>query len=831
MFEKFTERARKVMSLARQEAQRLNSEFIGTEHILLGIIQEGGGVAAKVLKNLNVDLKRIRQEIEKLITPSTSPTVTLGQLPFSPRAKRVIELAGEAASQLGHDVIGTEHLLLGLLKENEGIAAQVLTNLGLKLDEVRDMVLEVLGADVGQQDVDDKLSTKTSKSKTPALDAFGRDLMELARERKLDPVIGRRKEIERVMQILSRRTKNNPVLLGEAGVGKTAIVEGLAQDIINGNVPEVLKEKRIVVLDLALMVAGTKYRGQFEERIKAVMNEVRRAKNIILFIDELHTLVGAGGAEGAIDAANVLKPSLSRGEIQCVGATTLDEYRKHIEKDGALERRFQTIVVEPPGRDESLEIMKGLRDKYEAHHRVRYTDEALEACVDLSNRYINGRFLPDKAIDVMDEAGARVRLQSMVSPPNIKELEEEIKKLEKEKDEAISLQEFERAAQMRDRAMQLKKNKEKILAEWREQNKEFDGVVDAEVISQTVSMMTGIPLTRIEKKEAERLLNLEDELHKLVVSQNEAVSAVSRAIRRSRAGLKDPRRPIGSFIFLGPTGVGKTLMAKALAKIMFGEENALITIDMSEYMEKHNVSRLIGAPPGYVGYEEGGHLTEKIRRRPYAVVLFDEIEKAHSDVFNMLLQIMEEGRLTDSFGRNIDFKNSILIMTSNIGAELLKNQTGLGFKKVSVDGSYNAMKEMLSKEVEKHFRPEFINRLDELIVFRPLNRVDLESIIHLEMKAVEARVAKKGVRITLTGEALGYLIDQGFNPDFGARPLKRAIERLVEDPLSEGLLRGEFKEAKHIHISLKDKHLFFEPMETGGDKKEVGAGEGSTKKS
>jgi ATP-dependent Clp protease ATP-binding subunit ClpC len=831
MFEKFTERARKVMSLARQEAQRLNSEFIGTEHILLGIIQEGGGVAAKVLKNLNVDLKRIRQEIEKLITPSTSPTVTLGQLPFSPRAKRVIELAGEAASQLGHDVIGTEHLLLGLLKENEGIAAQVLTNLGLKLDEVRDMVLEVLGADVGQQDVDDKLSTKTSKSKTPALDAFGRDLMELARERKLDPVIGRRKEIERVMQILSRRTKNNPVLLGEAGVGKTAIVEGLAQDIINGNVPEVLKEKRIVVLDLALMVAGTKYRGQFEERIKAVMNEVRRAKNIILFIDELHTLVGAGGAEGAIDAANVLKPSLSRGEIQCVGATTLDEYRKHIEKDGALERRFQTIVVEPPGRDESLEIMKGLRDKYEAHHRVRYTDEALEACVDLSNRYINGRFLPDKAIDVMDEAGARVRLQSMVSPPNIKELEEEIKKLEKEKDEAISLQEFERAAQMRDRAMQLKKNKEKILAEWREQNKEFDGVVDAEVISQTVSMMTGIPLTRIEKKEAERLLNLEDELHKIVVSQNEAVSAVARAIRRSRAGLKDPRRPIGSFIFLGPTGVGKTLMAKALARIMFGEENALITIDMSEYMEKHNVSRLIGAPPGYVGYEEGGHLTEKIRRRPYAVVLFDEIEKAHSDVFNMLLQIMEEGRLTDSFGRNIDFKNSILIMTSNIGADLLKNQTTLGFKKVSVDGSYNAMKELLSKEVEKHFRPEFINRLDDLIVFRPLNRVDLESIIHLEMKAVEARVAKKGVRISLTNEALNYLIDQGFNPDFGARPLKRAIERLVEDPLSEGLLRGEFKEAKHIHISLKDKHLFFEPMDTGGDKKEVGAGSEGSKKS
>jgi len=811
MFEKFTERARKVMSLARQEAQRLNSEFIGTEHILLGIIQEGGGVAAKVLKNLNVELKRIRQEIEKLITPSTSPTVTLGQLPFSPRAKRVIELAGEAASQLGHDVIGTEHLLLGLLKENEGIAAQVLTNLGLKLEEVRDMVLEVLGADL-PQDPEDKLAPKGSKSKTPALDAFGRDLMDLARERKLDPVIGRRKEIERVMQVLSRRTKNNPVLLGEAGVGKTAIVEGLAQDIINGNVPEVLKDKRIVVLDLALMVAGTKYRGQFEERIKAVMNEVRRARNIILFIDELHTLVGAGGAEGAIDAANVLKPSLSRGEIQCIGATTLDEYRKHIEKDGALERRFQTILVDPPSRDESLEILKGLRDKYEAHHRVRFTDEALEACVDLSMRYINGRFLPDKAIDVMDEAGARVRLQSMVSPPNIKQLEEDIKKLEKEKDEAISLQEFERAAQLRDRAMQLKKNKEKILAEWREQNKEFDGVVDAEVIAQTVSMMTGIPLTRIEKKEAERLLHLEDELHKIVVSQDEATRAVARAIRRSRAGLKDPRRPIGSFIFLGPTGVGKTLMAKALARIMFGDEAALVTIDMSEYMEKHNVSRLIGAPPGYVGYEEGGLLTERIRRRPYAVVLFDEIEKAHTDVFNMLLQIMEEGRLTDSFGRNIDFKNTILIMTSNIGADVLKNQTTLGFKKVTVDTTYQAMKELLTKEVEKVFRPEFLNRLDDVIVFRPLTRADLEQIIQLEMKSVEQRVARKGVRILLTPEAVEYLIDQGYNPDFGARPLKRAIERLVEDPLSEGLLRGEFRDAKEIRIALKDMALVFEPI-------------------
>ncbi len=827
MFEKFTERARKVMSLARQEAQRLNSEFIGTEHILLGIIQEGGGVAAKVLKNLNVDLKRIRQEIERLISPATSPTVTLGQLPFSPRAKRVIELAGEAATQLGHDVIGTEHLLLGLLKENEGIAAQVLTNLGLKLDEVRDMVLEVLGADV-HTDMDEKIGQKGSKSKTPALDAFGRDLTELAGDLKLDPVIGRRKEIERVMQILSRRTKNNPVLLGEAGVGKTAIVEGLAQDIVNGNVPEILTERRIVVLDLALMVAGTKYRGQFEERIKSVMNEVRRAKNIILFIDELHTLVGAGGAEGAIDAANVLKPALSRGEIQCVGATTMDEYRKYIEKDGALERRFQTIIVDPPARDASIEIMSGLRDKYEAHHRVRYTDEALEACVDLSSRYITGRFLPDKAIDVMDEAGARVRLQSMVSPPNVKELEENIRRLEKEKDEAISLQEFERAAQLRDRALQMKRQREKILAEWRESNKEFDGIVDAEVISQTVSMMTSIPLTRIEKKEAERLLHLEDELHRMVVSQDEAVTTVARAIRRSRAGLKDPRRPIGSFIFLGPTGVGKTLMAKALAKIMFGDQDALLMIDMSEYMEKHNVSRLIGAPPGYVGYEEGGQLTEKIRRRPYAVVLFDELEKAHGDVFNMLLQIMEEGHLTDSFGRKVDFRNTILIMTSNIGAEVMKNQTTLGFKKASVDSSYEAMKELLEKEVEKFFRPEFLNRLDDVIMFRPLTKKDLQSIIHLELKGVETRIERKGVKIQLTPAALDHLIDEGYNPDFGARPLRRAIERLVEDPLSEGLLRGQFKGCKEIVVRLKENALFFDPKKP--EKEEPVAAEGDAKK-
>ncbi|MBI5369544.1 MAG: ATP-dependent Clp protease ATP-binding subunit [Planctomycetes bacterium] len=851
MFDKFTDRARKVMSIARQEAQRFNHEYIGTEHILLGLVQEGSGIAAKVLKNLDVDLKKIRQEVEKLI-PHGPPTVTMGQLPFTPRAKRVLELAQEEANNLGHDYIGTEHLLLGLLRENEGVAAQVLMNLGMKLEDVREEVLEVLNVDVPNQDSDDTLRTnKTTKSKTPALDAFGRDLTELATEQKLDPVIGRRREIERVIQILSRRTKNNPVLLGEAGVGKTAIVEGLAQDIVGGNVPEILKDRRIVVLDLALMVAGTKYRGQFEERIKAVMNEVRRAKNIILFIDELHTLVGAGGAEGAIDASNVLKPALSRGEIQCIGATTLDEYRKYIEKDGALERRFQTIMVDPPSKEEALEILKGLRDKYEAHHRVAYSEQALEACVELSSRYITGRFLPDKAIDVMDEAGARVRLQAMTRPPDLKDLEGQIKKLDKEKDEAIAVQDFERAALIRDKATQLRKHKEATQRTWREQNKEVDGQVDEEVIAETVSRMTGIPLSRLEKKEAERLLHMEDELHKTVVSQNEAVSAIAHAIRRSRAGLKDPKRPIGSFIFVGPTGCGKTLMAKALAKFMFGEEDALIQIDMSEYMEKHNVSRLIGAPPGYVGFEEGGQLTEKIRRRSYAVVLLDEIEKAHGDVYNMLLQIMEEGRLTDSFGRHVDFRNVILILTSNIGADTIKNQTTLGFKKASADANYEAMKTQLFKEIEKHFRPEFLNRLDEVIVFRGLTRVDLQLIVHLELAGVQKRIIDRGLSLKLNEEAIEYLIDKGFNPDYGARPLRRAVERLIEDPLSENILRGEYKEYNYIEVSVKDGNLFFVPKKNapeggggsgGGDAPALagsstggggatGGGEGSTGKS
>ncbi|MEO0512256.1 MAG: ATP-dependent Clp protease ATP-binding subunit [Planctomycetota bacterium] len=824
MFERFTDRARKVMALANQEAQRFNHEYIGTEHILLGLVKEGSGVGANVLKALGVDLRKVRLEVEKLVRAGPE-MVTMGKLPQTPRAKKVIEYAIEEARNLNHNYVGTEHLLLGLLREHDGVAAQVLRNLGLKLEEVREEVLNLLGA-AGEGESegaeDGGLAGAVSgssgegrpkgKSKTPALDSFGRDLTELAKKSELDPVIGRAREIERVTQVLCRRTKNNPVLLGEAGVGKTAIVEGLAQRIIAGDVPDILHEKRIVVLDLAMMVAGTKYRGQFEERIKAVMNEVRRAKNVVLFIDELHTLVGAGGAEGAIDASNVLKPALARGEIQCIGATTFDEYRKYIEKDAALARRFQAITVDQPSNDEAIEILKGIRDKYEDHHRVTITDDALKAAVELSGRYIAGRVQPDKSIDVLDEAGARVRIKTMTKPPDLADMEADIERLTLEKDEAVKAADYERAAELRDEAEQLRKKKEQIQAEWRERAKEAGGTVDEEVVAEVISKMTGVPLQRLEKEEAQRLLNLEQELHKRVISQHEAIKTVSKAIRRARAGLKDPKRPMGSFIFVGPSGVGKTLLSKALAEFMFGDAESLIHLDMSEYMEKHTVSRLVGAPPGYVGYEEGGQLTEQIRRRPYAVVLLDEVEKAHPDVFNMLLQIMEEGRLTDSFGRHVDFKNTILIMTSNIGADLIKGGGGFGFQKRSTEVDYDNIKAVLMKEIERFFRPEFINRLDDVIVFQPLAKEDLTEIIEYEVAKVTERLTARGVDMQLDQAAKDFLIEKGYNPDFGARPLRRAIGQFIEDPLSEMLLAGEIPERSKVSVSRKDEqeNLFFE---------------------
>ncbi len=818
MYERFTDRARKVMQLANQEAQRFNHEYIGTEHILLGLVKEGSGVAANVLKNLDVDLRKIRIEVEKIV--QTGPDmVTMGKLPQTPRAKKVIEYAMDEARNLNHNYVGTEHLLLGLLREQEGVAAQVLMNLGLKLEDVRDEVLNLLGhgmesAEAGSDERGGSGGGSASgqkgasRSKTPALDSFGRDLTELAKQKKLDPVIGREREIERVIQILCRRQKNNPVLLGEAGVGKTAIVEGFAQMVVDGQVPDILADRRIIVLDLAMMVAGTKYRGQFEERIKAVMNEVRRAKNTILFIDELHTLVGAGGAEGAIDASNVLKPALSRGEIQCIGATTLDEYRKYIEKDAALERRFQTVMVEPPSAKQAVEILRGLRSRYEEHHRVQITDDALETAVEMSNRYITARCLPDKAIDVIDESGARVRLKSMVRPPDLKELEEEIQRLNTAKEEAVAEQKFEKAASFRDQADKLRKKKDQLTEEWREKSRQTDGVVDAEVVAEVVAKMTGIPLTRLSSEDAVRLLQMESELHKRVISQDQAITQVCKAVRRSRSGLKDPKRPTGVFLFSGPTGVGKTLLAKTLAEFMFGDQDALIQIDMSEYMEKHNVSRLIGAPPGYVGYEEGGQLTEKIRRRPYAVVLLDEIEKAHPDVFNMLLQIMEEGHLTDSFGRRVDFKNVILIMTTNAGASKMAHGGSMGLhtlRERDQEKSYDDMKTNLMHELQRQFKPEFLGRLDEVVVFRKLTREELKMIVDIELEKVYDRLKERGKRLILTDEARGFIIDKGEvddGLDYGARPLRRSVERFIEDPLSEELLRGTFDGQNLIRVEL-----------------------------
>jgi ATP-dependent Clp protease ATP-binding subunit ClpC len=849
MYERFTDRARKVMQLANQEAQRFNHEYIGTEHVLLGLIKEGSGVAANVLKNLDIDLRKIRMEVEKLVQ-SGPDMVTMGKLPQTPRAKKVIEYSMEEARNLNHNYVGTEHILLGLLREQEGVAAQVLMNLGLKLEDVREEVLNLLGhgmegeggerAGLGGRATSGAGATgsgeatpKSGKSKTPALDSFGRDLTELARQGKLDPVIGREKEIERAIQILCRRTKNNPVLLGEAGVGKTAIVEGFAQRVVDGHVPELLADRRIVVLDLAMMVAGTKYRGQFEERIKAVMNEVRRAKNTILFIDELHTLVGAGGAEGAIDASNVLKPALARGEIQCIGATTLDEYRKYIEKDSALDRRFQIIMIEPATKSEAVEILKGLRDRYESHHRVQISDAALESAVELSSRYITGRCLPDKAIDVIDEAGARVRLKAMTKPPDLKEIDEEVDRLNKEKEEAVANQDFEKAAALRDQADKLKKKKQNMTRDWRDKSREADGVVDEEVVAEVVSKMTGIPLTRMSTEDSKRLMAMEDELHKKVIGQNEAIKSIAKAVRRSRSGLKDPKRPTGCFIFAGPTGVGKTLLAKALAQFMFGDADALIQIDMSEYMEKHNVSRLIGAPPGYVGFEEGGQLTEKIRRRPYSVVLLDELEKAHPDVFNMLLQVMEEGRLTDSFGRNVDFRNTILIMTTNAGAEAIKNESAFGFQKPDDDSGYDSMKKRVNERIEKFFRPEFLNRVDDVIVFHHLTVEDLKQVIDIELAKVRERLGERGLKLELTDAAKQFLIRKGSDTDFGARPLRRAIENYIEDPVSEELLKGEFTGKDTIQVDCVEvaekKQLKFTGLVTAEPVAALPAGDGEAK--
>ncbi|MGL4423062.1 MAG: ATP-dependent Clp protease ATP-binding subunit [Gemmataceae bacterium] len=844
MYERFTDRARKVMQLANQEAQRFNHEYIGTEHVLLGLVKEGSGVAANVLKNLEIDLRKIRLEVERIVQHGPGgDQVVMGRLPHTPRAKKVIEYSIEEARNLSHNYVGTEHLLLGLLREQEGVAAQVLMNLGLKLEDVREEVLNLLGHNMPNENESgggnsgnsggersgnsggsggSERSSGRTKSKTPALDSFGRDLTELARSGKLDPVIGRANEIERVIQVLSRRTKNNPVLLGEAGVGKTAIVEGLAQLIVEHNVPDLLRDRRLVVLDLAMMVAGTKYRGQFEERIKAVMNEVRRAKNTILFIDELHTLVGAGGAEGAIDASNVLKPALARGEIQCIGATTLDEYRKYIEKDAALARRFQEVIVNPPSKEEAVEILKGLRDRYESHHRVQITDAALIAAVEQSDRYISGRCLPDKAIDVIDEAGARIRLKAMTRPPDLKEIDEQIEKLNTEKEAAVAEQDFEKAASLRDQADKLKKKKENVTKEWRDKAKEMDGVVDEEVVAEVVSKMTGVPLKKVGEDETKRLLNMEVELHNSVISQNEAIRAIAKAVRKSRAGMKDPRRPIGSFIFAGPTGVGKTLLAKALAKFMFGDDTALVQLDMSEYMEKHNVSRLVGAPPGYIGYEEGGQLTEKIRRKPYSVVLLDEIEKAHPDVWNMLLQIMEEGRLTDNVGRIVDFKNTIIIMTTNIGAETIVQSDDMSspllkYRAKNEDVTYSEMQKKLRGRMDKEFKPEFLNRLDDIIVFRQLTRDNLKQIVDMELAKVTKRVKEKGFKLVVNEEAKDFLVEKGSSLEFGARPLRRAVEQHLEDAMSEALLRGDFLGKETVTIKVGEvegeKKLVFETTE------------------
>ncbi len=800
MMNNFTPRAQQVLALARKEADRFNHNYVGTEHLLLGLIKLGQGVAVNVLQKMGLDLETVRMEVEKQVG-SGPETKMVGNIPYTPRVKKVLALAGKEAKTLNHSYVGTEHILLGLLREGEGVAARVLKTLEIDIERTRGEIMKELDPNYtppeGESDIPQEPSGsgsgKQKDVKTPALRAFGRDLTEIAKKGELDPVIGRKNEIERVIQILCRRTKNNPVLLGEAGVGKTAIAEGLAQEIASGNVPELLRDKKVITLDLALMVAGTKYRGQFEERIKAVMDEIRRTKNVLLFIDELHTIVGAGSAEGAMDASNIIKPALSRGELQCIGATTLTEYRKYIEKDAALERRFQTVKVEAPSVEETIEILKGLRPKYEAHHKAKLTDEALEFAAKLSDRYLTNRFLPDKAIDVMDEAGARARINSMTRPPNVKDIEAEIESIKADKEGAIKAQDFEKAAALRDTEKQAKEKLESILTQWREQREEKEVLVTEDDMMHIVSKWTGVPLNRMEQKEMTKLLTMETELKNSVIGQNEAVIAVSKALRRSRADLKDPRRPIGSFIFLGPTGVGKTFLARTLAEFMFGDQDAIIQIDMSEYMEKFTASRLIGSPPGYVGYEEGGQLSEAVRRRPYSVVLFDEVEKAHPDVMNLMLQILEEGKITDSLGRKIDFRNTIIIMTSNVGAETIKRQNTMGFGAPRNEHNYDLMREKILEEAKRVFKPEFINRLDDLIVFHTLEKADLVQIVDLEVAKTVKRLKYKEIHITLDPSAVEFLIEKGYDPAYGARPMRRAVERYLEDPLAEELLKGTVK--------------------------------------
>ncbi|MGC6455969.1 MAG: ATP-dependent Clp protease ATP-binding subunit [Coraliomargaritaceae bacterium] len=805
----FTPRAQQVLALARKEADRFHHNYVGTEHVLLGLINLGQGVAVNVLQKMQLDLETVRNAVEKQVGtgPESKPS---GNIPYTPRVKKVLALAGKEAKSLNHSYVGTEHILLGLLREGEGVAARVLKSLDVDIERCRSEILAELDPNFSG-DSEETTSAGSApedkkESKTPALKAFGRDLTELAKSGEMDPVVGRKDEIRRVVQILCRRTKNNPVLIGEAGVGKTAIVEGLAQEIVAGGVPEIIANKRVITLDLALMVAGTKYRGQFEERIKAVMDEIRRAGNIIIFIDELHTIVGAGAAEGAMDASNIFKPALSRGELQCIGATTLGEYRKYIEKDSALDRRFQSVKVDAPSIEDTILILKGIRSKYEDHHKVKFSDSALESATKLSERYITSRFLPDKAIDILDEAGARARIESLKRPPEIDAMTAPIEEVCAKKDEAISKQHFEEAATYRDEEKQLREKQEEAIAAWKKSREEVPIEVGEEDMLQVVSAWTGIPLFRMEEKESKKLLQLEAELQREVIGQNRATEVISKALRRSRADLKDPRRPIGSFMFLGPTGVGKTLLAKILAEEMFGEKDAIIQIDMSEYMEKFAVSRLVGSPPGYVGYEEGGQLTEAVRRKPYSVVLFDEIEKAHPDVVQLLLQVLEEGRLTDSLGRKVDFRNTILIMTSNVGAEILQRNTSMGFGlEHNAENEYEKIREKILDETKRVFKPEFLNRLNDLVIFKSLGREDMKAIVDLELRNVAARLKERELVFEFSSDCKNFLIEKGYDEKYGARPLRRAVEKYLEDALAEAILNGDIKAGETIQVDLNEE--------------------------